>query len=104
MSEHPNKKNWVELAEKQMKGKSIDTLNWATPEGITVKPLYTAEDLGVSQYPARHGAVCTWTHGYHVRRTAVDYSSVRRVLNSQGIQCLLSQGAGCRAERLIRSL
>ena len=45
MSEHPNKKKWVELAEKQMKGKSIDTLDWTTPEGITVKPLYTAEDL-----------------------------------------------------------
>jgi methylmalonyl-CoA mutase len=45
MSEHRNKKNWVEIAEKQMKGKSIDTLDWTTPEGITVKPLYTAEDL-----------------------------------------------------------
>lgn len=45
MSQHPNYKKWQELAEKQMKGKSIDTLNWNTPEGITVKPLYTAEDI-----------------------------------------------------------
>ncbi|MCP3887583.1 MAG: methylmalonyl-CoA mutase [Desulfobulbaceae bacterium] len=45
MSEHPNLSKWAELAEKQMKGKSIDTLNWTTPEGIQVKPLYTAEDL-----------------------------------------------------------
>ncbi|MGW8193523.1 MAG: methylmalonyl-CoA mutase [Desulforhopalus sp.] len=42
---HPDKQKWVELAEKQMKGKSISTLDWTTPEGITVKPLYTAEDL-----------------------------------------------------------
>ncbi|MFT5726328.1 MAG: methylmalonyl-CoA mutase [Desulforhopalus sp.] len=45
MSQHPDYKKWQELAEKQMKGKSIDTLNWNTPEGITVKPLYTAEDI-----------------------------------------------------------
>ena len=44
MAEHPNLKNWKELATKQMKGKSIDSLNWTTHEGITVKPLYTAED------------------------------------------------------------
>jgi methylmalonyl-CoA mutase len=36
---------WRELAQKQMKGKALDSLNWNTPEGITVKPLYTAEDL-----------------------------------------------------------
>ena len=28
-----------------MKGKSVETLSWMTPEGIKVKPLYTAEDL-----------------------------------------------------------
>ncbi len=27
-------------------GKQLDDLNWTTPEGIDVKPLYTAEDLG----------------------------------------------------------
>ncbi|SDO80794.1 methylmalonyl-CoA mutase [Desulforhopalus singaporensis] len=45
MSEHPNLSKWTELAEKQMKGKSLETLDWTTPEGIKVKPLYTAEDL-----------------------------------------------------------
>ncbi|MGD8241438.1 MAG: methylmalonyl-CoA mutase [Desulfobacterales bacterium] len=45
MAEHPQLNQWKELAEKQMKGKSIDTLLWDTPEGIPVKPLYTAEDL-----------------------------------------------------------
>jgi methylmalonyl-CoA mutase len=45
MSEQPNLGKWAELASKQMKGKSVDTLDWMTPEGIKVKALYTAEDL-----------------------------------------------------------
>jgi methylmalonyl-CoA mutase len=45
MSAHPGKNKWEELASKQMKGKSVDTLDWMTPEGIKVKALYTAEDL-----------------------------------------------------------
>ncbi len=36
---------WQELATKQLKGKSPESLQWQTPEGINVKPLYTAEDL-----------------------------------------------------------
>ncbi|MGD9974251.1 MAG: methylmalonyl-CoA mutase [Desulfatirhabdiaceae bacterium] len=45
MAEHPQKQKWTDLATKQLKGKSPDALNWKTPEGILVKPLYTAEDL-----------------------------------------------------------
>lgn len=45
MSQHPNKQKWEELAGKLMKGKPIDSLNWQTPEGINIKPLYTAEDI-----------------------------------------------------------
>ena len=36
---------WKSLAEKQLKGKKVSDLDWLTPEGITVKALYTAEDL-----------------------------------------------------------
>ncbi|MEH7827064.1 methylmalonyl-CoA mutase [Gemmobacter denitrificans] len=35
---------WRKLAEKELKGKSPDSLIWNTLEGIPVKPLYTAED------------------------------------------------------------
>ena len=45
MSEHPDKQKWVEAATKLLKGKDPEALNWETPEGITVKPLYTAEDV-----------------------------------------------------------
>ena len=40
-----DRKDWSELAEKELRGKPLDDLNWETPEGIEVKPLYTAEDL-----------------------------------------------------------
>ena len=36
---------WLELARKQLKGKDPTKLSWNTAEGITVKPLYTAEDV-----------------------------------------------------------
>ena len=45
MSQHPKKEKWEQIASKQMKGKSVDTLDWMTPEGIKVKALYTAEDI-----------------------------------------------------------
>jgi methylmalonyl-CoA mutase len=45
LSEKPAIKDWEELAAKQLRGRSLDTLNWDTPEGIRVKTLYTTEDL-----------------------------------------------------------
>jgi methylmalonyl-CoA mutase len=37
-------KNWRSLAEREVKA-DLDTLVWRTPEGIDVRPLYTADDL-----------------------------------------------------------
>lgn len=47
MTEFPKKtlENWQALAVKERKGKSLEGLVWDTPEGIAVKPLYSAEDL-----------------------------------------------------------
>ena len=45
MREHPDKTKWAELAAKELRGKPVESLNWKTPEGIEVKPLYTAEDI-----------------------------------------------------------
>ncbi|MCU1456847.1 MAG: methylmalonyl-CoA mutase [Actinomycetia bacterium] len=36
---------WRDLASGELKGADPDTLTWETPEGIAVKPLYTAADL-----------------------------------------------------------
>jgi len=38
-------KTWKTLAEKELRGRPLDDLTWNTPEGIDVKPLYTADDL-----------------------------------------------------------
>ncbi|MFQ5953729.1 MAG: methylmalonyl-CoA mutase [Kiloniellales bacterium] len=47
MAEFPTKttEDWRALAAKETKGLPIDELVWRTPEGIAVKPLYTAADL-----------------------------------------------------------
>src|SRR3984893_17467867 len=36
---------WAQLARTELRGKPVDSLDWATPEGNRVKPLYTAADL-----------------------------------------------------------
>ncbi|MGM0559896.1 MAG: methylmalonyl-CoA mutase [Pseudomonadota bacterium] len=41
----PSREDWEALARKELKDGDPESLNWQTPEGITVKPLYTAEDL-----------------------------------------------------------
>ena len=37
--------DWTRAATKSAPGGDVAALNWLTPEGITVKPLYTAADL-----------------------------------------------------------
>ena len=44
MTEH-NRATWEALAEKELRGKPLDELNWRSPEGIEIKPLYTEKDL-----------------------------------------------------------
>ena len=44
MTDKPTLDDWAAAADKEVKGKD---LTWATPEGIAVKPLYTAEDVAV---------------------------------------------------------
>jgi methylmalonyl-CoA mutase len=36
---------WQKLAEGELRGKPVASLDWQTPEGIVVKPLYTETDL-----------------------------------------------------------
>src|SRR6516225_11039540 len=43
--ERADLQRWRELAGKERKGASPDDLVWHTPEGIDVKPLYTAADV-----------------------------------------------------------
>ncbi|HZM40261.1 MAG TPA: methylmalonyl-CoA mutase [Acidimicrobiales bacterium] len=45
MTDQPDLDDWRALAAKDLRGADPDTLIWRTPEGIDVKPLYTAADL-----------------------------------------------------------
>jgi methylmalonyl-CoA mutase len=47
-------KQWAEAAARELKGRSLDSLTWTTPEGIAVKPLYTVaalEGLALADVP-----------------------------------------------------
>src|SRR5580700_3473977 len=37
--------DWRKLAEAELRGKPVAGLDWTTPEGITIKPLYAEADL-----------------------------------------------------------
>jgi len=53
MTKFPEKNlaDWQKLAAKDLgEGGNVESLDWLTPEGIIVKPLYTAEDLENLQY------------------------------------------------------
>ncbi len=47
MAEFPKAttEDWRSRAESELKGRPLAGLNWVTPEGIEIKPLYSAEDL-----------------------------------------------------------
>ena len=41
----PTLEDWKKQAEKELRGRPLESLDWHTPEGISIKPLYTAEDV-----------------------------------------------------------
>jgi methylmalonyl-CoA mutase len=41
----PTLDDWKQQAEKELRGRPLEALDWQTPEGIVIKPLYTAADL-----------------------------------------------------------
>lgn len=49
MKEKPTGKitidQWTELANKQLRGKVVEDLTWNSPEGISIPPLFSGEDL-----------------------------------------------------------
>ena len=46
----PSLETWAKAAAKSAPGGQLDALNWLTPDGITVKPLYTAADTAGLPY------------------------------------------------------
>ncbi|ALI54893.1 methylmalonyl-CoA mutase [Celeribacter marinus] len=58
-----DKKLWKELAEKELRGKPLDSLNRETLEGITIKPLYTEDDLEGLAHLGNTPGVAPFTRG-----------------------------------------
>ncbi len=54
---------WRKLAERELKGKSPDSLTWNTLEGIPVKPLYTKADLAGMEHLDGLPGVAPFTRG-----------------------------------------
>jgi methylmalonyl-CoA mutase len=88
---------WAKAAAKSAPGGDVNALNWVTPDGITVKPLYTAADTAgpaARRHAAGLRALPARPAGHHVRGAALDHPPVRGLLHRRRIQRLLPQGAG----------
>ncbi len=55
--------DWQKLAASDLKGKSPDSLTWATPEGIPVKALYTPADLEKLELAGAMPGLAPFTRG-----------------------------------------
>jgi len=56
-------KDWKALAEKELRGRPLDDLTWNTPEGIAVKPVYTADDLDGVEHLSGMPGIAPYTRG-----------------------------------------
>jgi methylmalonyl-CoA mutase len=58
----PTLDQWRELAASELKGRDPETLVWQTPEGLPVRPLYTAADLDALETSSLPG-IAPFTRG-----------------------------------------
>ena len=103
--------DWAQLARAELRGKPLDSLDWATPEGIRVKPLYTAADLDGDRARrralrdnARLPALSARAARDDVRQPAVDDPAIFRVLDRRGVEPLLPRQSGGRADGAVDRL
>ncbi len=59
----PLPRDWLDLASTEMKGGDPETMVWHTPEGIAVKPIYTADDLEGLEHTGSLPGVSPYTRG-----------------------------------------
>ena len=69
---------WARLAQEEMKGKSPDCLDWATPEGIRVKALYGPEDLERSEFAGAVPGVAPFLRGVRATMYAAKPWTIRQ--------------------------
>ena len=59
----PSLKDWEKQAASELNGKASSSIHWKTPEGIEIKPLYTAEDLEKFAYAETISGFAPFTRG-----------------------------------------
>ncbi|RMC37683.1 methylmalonyl-CoA mutase [Paracoccus alkanivorans] len=59
----PTLEDWRKLAEKELKGRDPESLNWQTLEDITVKPLYTEADTATLEHMGSLPGLAPFTRG-----------------------------------------
>ena len=69
---------WTKLAAEDLRGKPADALVWKTPEGIDVKPVYTAADVDGASVPQIPG-VFPYTRGVRATMYTVKPWTIRQV-------------------------
>ena len=99
--------DWEKLAAREIKAQDTDGLVWHTPEGIPVKPLYTADDLAGLAHLDTLPGFAPFVRGPRATMYAgpsLDRPPVRRLLHGRGIQRLLSQEPGGGPDRPVGGL
>ncbi|MEE9387937.1 MAG: methylmalonyl-CoA mutase [Paracoccaceae bacterium] len=59
----PDMKSWQSSAEKELRGRALDDLNWPTPEGITIKPVYSEPDIAGLDHMGSLPGAAPYTRG-----------------------------------------
>lgn len=57
------KEAWAKRATSELRGRSLDGLTWQTPEGISVQPVYTADDIKGLQHMGSMPGEVPFTRG-----------------------------------------
>jgi len=80
MSEFGKKtvKDWEAAARKDLGGEPLETLVWHTPEGIPVKPLYTAADVENIEFAASLPGIAPFVRGPRATMYAVKPWTIRQ--------------------------
>ncbi len=71
-------KTWQSLAAKELRGGNVENLDWQTPEGILVKPVYTAQDTQGLDHLGGVPGVAPFTRGPRATMYAGRPSTIRQ--------------------------
>ncbi|GAB3917268.1 methylmalonyl-CoA mutase family protein [Larkinella terrae] len=100
------KAEWIQQVTTDLKGKSIESLNRTTPEGLETAPFYTAEDvdklpLAENRLAQTAGRTLAWLNVPVVSFTAeIETNNVLRDLLTKGIESLVVDLSGFEVEKI----